>query len=346
MSSCIYDDSPAVGVCPNCDFGVCQDCLDGGSEGVCRTCSEERAHRRQSSAIQREYETPASQARRCNYCRAAEDESTPLDGEGYCENCRSLPRCIAHADLIAVGNCKSCRREYCRKCLGFTDVCQSCQSRQKTRPLNDRGGATAAAASGAKGAKKARKTAPMDSGGQAAKGTKGAKGKGTSPPEGEGGKPVKKRSRGQVAIEEKLRAKREAKQSRTRTLILASVAAAFLLVLVSGTYMHAMSPEAQEAKLRDQMVAVHRAVTHHYRLHREFPQTAEDIKRALDETKAKGGRRIKVVVGNDIEPNAVIYQAGRSGSGFTIQAADAHGALLLTPNDQPYFLDQYYEPAP
>jgi hypothetical protein len=338
MASCIYDDSPSISICPGCDFGVCQDCVDAGSEGVCRTCSEERAHRRESSAIQREYEAPSTQVRRCNYCRAAEDDSTALDGDGYCEACRELPRCVAHGDLIAVGNCKSCRREYCRKCLGFTDVCQSCQSRQKTRPLSDRGGAAAAAAKAAP--KKAKKTSPIEGNPPAAR--KGEKG-GSPPAATAEGKPGKKRTRGQAAIEERLRAKRSAQHSRTRNLVLAAVAAVFLLLMSGGAYLHAMSPEAQAAKIQEQMVTVHRAVVHHYRKTNKLPQSVPEIRAALEEMHVKGARRIKIAMEGDSRTGAVIYMPSRTGSGFMIQGANGRGELLMAPNDAPLFLDQYYE---
>ncbi|MEB3328798.1 MAG: hypothetical protein VKQ33_06160 [Candidatus Sericytochromatia bacterium] len=338
MATCIYDDSPSVTICPGCDFGVCQACVDTGSEGVCRTCSEERAHRRESSAIQRAYDAPVVQARRCNYCRAPEDETLTLDGDGYCEACRDLPRCVAHSDLVAVGNCKSCRREYCRKCLGFTDVCQSCQTRQKTRPLTDRGGA---AAGGAKpGPKKARKTSPIDSQPPAARKGDREEAPAAARP---AGKPGKKRSRGQVAIEEKLRAQQEAKQSRTRNLVLASVAALLLLMMSGGAYLHAMSPEAQAAKIHEQMVTVHRAVVHHYRKTNKLPQSVPEIRAALADLHVKGARRIKIAMEGDSRTGAVIYVPSRTGSGFMIQGANSRGELLMAPNDAPLFLDQYYE---
>jgi hypothetical protein len=346
MASCIYDDSPSVAICSGCDFGVCQACLDGGGDGVCRTCAEERAHRRESSAIQREYEAPAVQVRRCNYCRAAEDDSTTLDGDGYCEACRDLPRCVAHSDLIAVGNCKACRREYCRKCLGFTDVCQSCQARQKTRPLTDKGGAAAAA--GKPVTKKARKTSPIEAPAPAArKGDKG--GGGTAAATGPDGKPAKKRSRGQAVIEEKLRSAHTSEQSKTKKLVLAAATAVVLLLMPAGAYLQAMSPEAQSAKIYEQMVVVHRGVVHHYRKTNKIPKSVPEIRAALEEMNVKGARRIKIAMDDDSRTGAVIYAPSQTGSGFMIQGADSRGELLMAPNDTPLFLDQYYEsgnPAP
>lgn len=133
MSSCIYHDAEAVTICPSCDFGVCQQCMDEGEDGICATCAEERSHRRAQSAVQREYETAVA-VKRCSYCRAAEDDETPLDEQGYCPTCAVLSRCTTHSELVAVGHCKSCRQEYCRKCLGFTDICQSCQAKPKVAP--------------------------------------------------------------------------------------------------------------------------------------------------------------------------------------------------------------------
>lgn len=335
MASCIYDDSPAVGVCPGCDFGVCQSCLDQGTEGVCKTCAEERETRRSNSALNRTYETPAAPVKRCNYCRAAEDEQTSLDEEGYCEACRALPRCIAHADLVAVGHCKTCRREFCRKCLGFTDICQACQAKPKTRPLTDK--AAAEAARGGKPAKKARQTAPMDGGG-----TKGGKPKPRAPKGKDGGEATapKRRTRGQSAIEEKLRAQ-NANRPKTRLIVFASVLALGLLLLVSGTYMHAMSPDAQAAKLREQMFVVHRAVVLHYKKTDRFPSSPAEISATLETMNVKGARRIRISSSHTRAPNTIIYAQNRNGAGFTIQGADNRGELLLDPNQMPYMLDEY-----
>src|SRR5687768_12150539 len=110
MSACIYhDEAESVTLCPGCDFGVCQKCMDERVAGVCSTCSEEQALRQQDRE-QRGADV-AQNVPRCNYCRAAGDDETPLDEEGYCEACRVLPRCSDHSELIAVGHCKSCRQE-------------------------------------------------------------------------------------------------------------------------------------------------------------------------------------------------------------------------------------------
>ncbi|MEB3197610.1 MAG: hypothetical protein VKP62_10450 [Candidatus Sericytochromatia bacterium] len=338
MASCIYDDSPAVSVCSGCDFGVCQACLDQGEDGVCRTCSEERAHRRTSSAVQREYEAPTASSRRCNYCRAAEDEQTHLDDEGYCDACRALPRCISHADLVAVGHCKSCRREFCRKCLGFTDVCQSCQAKPKTRPLNERS-APDAARSG-KSNKKAKKTSPID-GAPAAKGGAGKGAKGAAPANAASDK----RNRGRNAIQERLKTQ-NAPQSRARMVTLAVVVAGFLLLLASGTYMHAMSPEAQEDKLREQVQTVHRAVFEHYSESRQLPRTADEVTRVLLARNVKNARRIRIAGEEARIPNAVVYECNPAGTHFLVQARDRDGRWLLSPGEVPYALTDRENPIP
>lgn len=352
MSSCIYDDAPSTTICPGCDFGVCQDCIDGGGDGVCKTCYEERSSRQKDSAFQREY-TVEAQVPRCNYCRAAEDESTTLDAEGYCDACRALSRCILHEELIAVGHCKTCRREFCRKCLGFTDVCQECTAKNKTRPLKEKAPSATAAPKSSKSPKKAKKTSPMEEPAAASgRGAKGTKGGGTKGLKGKSRqledepqpqkKGPKKPTRGQAAIEEKLTKKASAR-SRTQLLIAASILAVGMLVMVSGMYLHAMSPEEQARKLRDQMITVHRGVVHHYRKNGKLPKNSDDIQRALADLKIKGANKIKITL-KSADPGAVIYVPGQSG--FMIQGADSKGELLTSPAGGPFYLDQYYDSTP
>lgn len=319
--------------------------MDGGGDGVCKTCFEERSSRQRESAFQREY-TVETQVPRCNYCRAAEDETTTLDPEGYCDACRALSRCVLHEELIAVGHCKACRREFCRKCLGFTDVCQECTAKSKTKPLKDRAPSAAAAPKSSKSPKKARKTAPMEAPAPAARGSRGSKGTGSKskplPPEA--GEPPKKGpkkpSRGQAAIEEKL-SKKAGTRSRTQMLIAASILAIGMLVMVSGMYMHAMSPEEQARRVKEQMIVVHRGVTHFYRKKGQPPKDIAEIKGALAEMRIKGANKIKISLSKGGEPGAVIYIPGQSG--FMIQGADNKGEVLKSPAGAPFTLDHYYD---
>ena len=328
--------------------------MDGGGDGVCKTCFEERSSRQRESAFQRE-RTVEAVVPRCNYCRAAEDEATTLDAEGYCDACRALSRCILHEELIAVGHCKTCRREFCRKCLGFTDVCQECTAKAKTKPLKDKAPSAAAAPKPGKSPKKAKKTSPMEAPAPAAKGARtgtgpmkagaaaaGKKGKTKGLPEDAEPpkKGPKKPSRGQAAMEEKLQ-KNSAKRSRTQLIAAASILALGILIMVSGMYMHAMSPEEQARRVKDQMVTVHRGVVHHYRKNGKLPKSSEDIQRALAELKVKGAGKIKISLRTATEPGAVVYVPSQSG--FMIQGADNKGQLLLSPAGSPFFLDQYYD---
>jgi hypothetical protein len=136
MSDCIYHDAPSVAVCPACEFPVCQECIDGGENGVCAECTTERKERQANSVLVRDFLpaapiAPVVSAARCGYCRVLEDEETPLNEEGFCESCAILPRCVNHIDLVAVDKCKVCRQPHCRKCLGFTNICPSCTEKGK-----------------------------------------------------------------------------------------------------------------------------------------------------------------------------------------------------------------------
>lgn len=321
--------------------------MDNGGDGVCKTCYEENAIRATDSATRQDSAVDANVAR-CNYCRAAEDDVTTIDAEGYCDACRALSRCILHEELIAVGHCKTCRREFCRKCLGFTDVCQECTTKAKTKPLKEKAPSAAAAAKPSKSPKKAKKTAPMEE--PAARGApKGAKtgtknlkgGKGSKPLEEDvpAAKKPKKPSRGQAAIQEKLE-KKSTGRSRTQVIAAASILALGILIMVSGMWMHAMSPEEQARKLKEQMITVHRGVVHHYRKNGRLPKNADDIRMALTDLKVRNASKIKISL-KSAEPGAVIYVPGQSG--FMVQGADSKGELLKSAAGVPFYFDQYYD---
>lgn len=345
---CIYhDDQPSVTLCPGCDFGVCQKCMDEGAEGVCATCNEERNVRRETSAIQREYEV-AQSVRRCNYCRVGEDDETPLDQEGYCEACRVLPRCTTHVDLIAVGHCKSCRSEYCRKCLGFTDICQDCQSKQKAQPKKP-GGASSAPRAGATsgtspaGARKKKRPAGTEADRPKKKRPPGAKGAAEDTEEKK--KKKKKPTRGEIALKEKQQAKTAGKL-RMQVLVVGIVGALVCIVMASGMWMRAQSPEEQAKRLQEQMVMVHQGVFHYYRKMNQMPRTADDIKRALADMKNREGRSIRIHTGEGSPPpGSVIFTPGED-TGFTIKATDHKGEFLKAQGGAPIMIDQYYDSTP
>jgi hypothetical protein len=356
MAGCIYHDAEAVAVCPGCDFGVCQTCMDDGSEGVCSTCSEERDMRRQHSALQREF-TVEEQVARCNYCRAAADEDTPIDDHGYCPTCTTLARCCLHDDLIAVGHCKSCRKEYCRKCLGFTDVCQTCTAKNKLKPV--KAPPPAAAARPLK--KKASGTTPIKEGTVRAKvapvpvGKKKAKSaplevvpakvaRSTQELDENGKKKKKPPSRGTLAMAAKLAAKSPA---RPRWQWLASGAVAFVIVIALSGLLHAGSPEDNSRHLQEQMITVHRGILHYYQLHNTLPKSANEIYTALADLKVPNPRsihiarkppRAKKVAG---AANSVLFDV--TGGSFIVTAADATGSILTDPRGDMVFLDQSYD---
>ncbi|MDB5100872.1 MAG: hypothetical protein JWM80_5293 [Cyanobacteria bacterium RYN_339] len=352
MSACIYHDAEAVAICPSCDFGVCQTCMDQGSEGVCSTCSEERDMRRQHSALQREY-TVEEQVARCNYCRAQADEETPLDGQGYCPTCSTLARCCLHDDLIAVGHCKSCRKEYCRKCLGFTDVCQSCTAKNKSRPTK------AAPPSTVKNVKKrAAGTSPMkesasgrkDGEGRRRDETAALKGGGTkssknAPAEPENGEKKKKKAptRGMIAMEAKMAAKAPAPK-RFPIIAAALVGAVGVIVFLSGTMLNASSPEGQLKLRQEEMVKVHRGVIQYYKDHGKLPSKPDQIVGTLRRMDVKGAEKLKIAMGmgqKGSPPNTILYAA--SGATFMVLAADDKGKVLLNSRGQPLSLDQSYD---
>lgn len=328
--------------------------MDEGADGVCSTCSEERAVRAQTSAVQREWEV-AQQVPRCNYCRAAADDETPLDEEGYCEACRVLPRCTDHADLIAVGHCKSCRQEFCRKCLGFTDVCQACAAKQKAKPAAKPGtksgakpaGAGSSAKAGASGAKpggaRPKKKRPPGAAEAEPKGAR-PKGKGGKPAVelDEKGRPKKKPpTRGQTAVAEKMKAKSAGRSK--LFIIMSSVAGALcVLVLLSGMWLKANSPEAESVRLQEQMIQVHRAVIHYQNKTHRLPGSADDIRAALAELRLKGANRIRVVMaGAGSSPSSVVFEP--KGESFFIRAADGKGQELRNASGGVVEINQYFD---
>lgn len=355
MSACIYHDADAVAICPSCDFGVCQACLDGGSEGVCQTCLEEREFRQKNSAVQREY-TPEAVVPRCNYCRAQADDETPLDSDGYCPTCSILARCVSHHDLIAVGPCKGCRRDFCRKCLGFTDVCPTCTAqnrvktksptkpmaaggRSPTRPMNGKAPPAPAGKVGT-GKTGTGKTGTGKTGtGGMAKGAKGA-------PED---KP--KRSRGgKEAVEAKLQAQTSGSALRYQ---IAGVAVAFLLLIFGGfSFLRASasSPEEQAKRLQEQMVAVHKAVLAHQTKLARLPSNQAELMASLQGVEVPDRKHLKVVLRassapmNAGEPNTVYYQP--AGDGFVVVATDREGKPLVDARGSMIMLDQYTPAAP
>jgi hypothetical protein len=328
--------------------------MDDGSDGVCSTCSEERDLRRQHSAVQREY-TVEEQVARCNYCRAQADEETPLDAQGYCPTCTSLARCCLHDDLIAVGHCKSCRQEYCRKCLGFTDVCQSCTAKNKSRP------AKAAPPPAVKsGKKRAAGTSPMKEDAPAARkegGTKrkkgdtaplkGSTGKVAPDPADPDGKKKKKKAptRGMIAMEQRMAAKAAPRNFR---VVAASVAGAFVcLLLLSGMFMHASSPDEQSRRLQEQMIVVHRGIVHYYKMNSKLPKSPDQIYAALGQLNVRNARKIHIapkpprVTSVPQAPNSVLYEV--QGSTFIVTAADSTGNILKDPRGDMVFLDQGFD---
>jgi hypothetical protein len=330
--------------------------MDEGSEGVCSTCSEERDMRRQHSALQREY-TVEEQVARCNYCRAQADDETPLDEQGYCPTCSSLARCCLHDDLIAVGHCKSCRQEYCRKCLGFTDVCQSCTAKNKARapkqapppavkgtkkraagtsPIKEK---DAPAASGKKeGTKRRDESAPL-------KGTKNlAKGAAPEPAEKDGKNKKKKApTRGMIAMEQRMAAKAPPPK-RFPVLAASAVGAVLCIVVLSGMFMHASSPEEQAKLRQEEMITVHRGVIEYYKENGKLPKKPEQIVSALRRLNVKGVEKLKISLGpvrNQVTPNTILVSG--SGATFEVLASDDQGRVMTNSRGQPLALDQSYD---
>lgn len=329
MSGCIYHDAESVSICPSCDFGVCQQCMDEGSEGVCSTCSEERDNRRQNSALQREY-TVEEQVPRCNYCRVAADADAPHDEQGYCEACRTLARCCVHDELIAVGHCKTCRKEYCRKCLGFTDVCQTCTAQNKTKPLKPPP-ATAAKPSKAK--------KPASAG---AKGPAKSPGKSTAKntaPLAESSSKQKAPTRGKLAMEAKLNA-RAAKRGPGQIVIFGIIGAIACIWFLGSLVVNASSPESQSKLLQAQMKTVQKAVLHYFDKNKRLPLEPREIYQSLGELKVKDATKITILLYADRKPGSVLYRVNPPNNSFMIQGTNSKGEILAV-DGQALVLDQY-----
>lgn len=344
---CIYhDEFESIALCPGCDFGVCQKCMDDGAEGVCSTCAEERAFRKENSAVQRAYEVAEAVAR-CNYCRVASSDEAPLDAHGYCEACQALPRCTTHSDLIAVGHCKGCRQEYCRKCLGFTDVCQDCTAKQKVKPKKpapagaEPAGARKGASRGQAPAGARKRTAPLGAEPGAGPAGKRKRPAGAGKPSGkaeageDGVKKKPKPSRGEAALQEKLKGERS-----PLNVVIASVAGALvLLVLFSGMFLSAQSPEAQAKRIRQEMQLVHQAVMHYERKVGRLPAQPDEIKRALADMRAPNHKKIRIGLSPAEAPGGVVY-ARVGNRGFMITGADSDGNSLRDASGAVLYLNQ------
>jgi type II secretory pathway pseudopilin PulG len=354
MADCIYHDAVAVTNCPECDFAVCQACLDGGEDGMCANCTEDRARRAQAVV--------AEEVARCKYCRIAEDDETPLDHDGYCGTCAALPRCATHDDLIAFDNCKSCRAQYCRKCLGFNNVCESCTAKQKAAPPRPPKPATAERPAGTGAIKRPPDGAKKPGTGPVKRPADGGppKPKRPRPPaaQAEGAKPGAKRKKGEPELDEKGRPKKrppsrgtqavEAKlqssmggRARKQFIAVGVVVGAVAIVLLSGLVMRASSTEEQTKQVQDQMVEVHRAVSHYYKQHSRLPSNGEEIKTTMVALGVKNAKRIKIT--DKLAPGAVFYQLSGE-EGFVIMGGDSKGEAIKTGSGAPVTLDQYATP--
>lgn len=190
MPACMYDDAEATAVCPGCEFGVCQACLDGGGDGYCATCAEDIADRRANSAIQ---------VARCAFCRAAEDPETPLDQDGYCAVCAERTRCVTHPAALSVERCKGCRKPHCRQCLGFSDYCEPCRAAGRAAPPKRPASPKPRPAPGRPGSPPRPAARP----GSSAPARAGAKGRPGSP------KPKAPMTRGEAALRARMEAERQ-----------------------------------------------------------------------------------------------------------------------------------------
>lgn len=348
MSACIYHDAESVTICPSCDFAVCQECLDGGADGVCANCTEDRARQQAQVA--------AEEVERCKYCRIAADEETTLDHDGYCTTCAALPRCATHDDLIAFDHCKSCRQQFCRKCLGFNNVCEACTIKQKANPPRPKPPAAAGGTGAVKrpdGAKKGTGTVrkgegppkpkrPRPPGTAAGKpGAPGARRKKGEPELDEKGRPKKRPpSRGTAAMEAKLQSKMGG-NARKQLIAAMVVVGACVLVLASSLVMRASSAESQTKVIQDQMVTVHQTVLAYYKEYKRWPPSADAIKDEMIKLGTKDAKRIKVA--DKPEPSAVVYQLSGE-DGFMVTGADPKGETIKSTNGNPVALDQYFSP--
>jgi hypothetical protein len=269
-----------------------------------------------------------------------------------------LPRCATHDDLIAFDHCKSCRAQYCRKCLGFANVCEACTIKQKANPPKPPKPAAAAGGTGAMkrpdGAK--RGTGPVKKGEgpprpkrprppgatPAGKGASaGARRKKGEPELDEKGRPKKKPpSRGTQAMEAKLQTKM-APNARMQMIATFVVIGACVIVLAGSFVMRASSTESQSKVIQEQMVTVHQAAVAYYKENKRWPPTPDAVKDELIKMGAKGAKNIKVA--DKPTPSAVVYQLSGE-DGFLVTGADAKGEVIKTANGSPIALDQYFAP--
>jgi hypothetical protein len=367
MSACIYHDAEAVAVCPSCDFAVCQGCLDNGADGMCEECAGARDRQAAMAAVE--------EVERCKYCRIASDEETILDMDGYCASCAALPRCATHDDLIAFDACKSCRQQYCRKCLGFNNVCEACTLKQKAAPPRPKppasaGGTGAVKREGAKAGTGAVKkgtgavkkgTGPIKGGTGPIKAEAGDRPKPKRPrPPGPGAKPTdaKGRKRPEPELDEKGRPKKKppsrgtaamaskmdaqlAGRARKQMVAMAVVIGAIAIILMGSMMVKASSPEAQTKAVQEQMVAVQQAVVAFNKSHSHWPASAEDIRGQLTQMGVPGASKFKIAT--KPAPSTVIYQLSGE-DGFLITGTDAEGQVLKSSNGNPIALDQYFSP--
>lgn len=353
MSACIYHDAEAAAICASCDFAVCQVCLDGGKDGVCATCYEEDAHR-----AERAERAAATEIRRCAYCRAMEDDETPLDPHGYCGSCAALTRCATHEEAIAFGQCQVCRSQYCRKCLGFEDICTGCKAKaaaadrpkpQGTKKLPNAGGTNKlgtdelpkkrpAGAPTKRGTGTQRPGTGKPGTGRTGTGKTGTGKVGT----GKLGAEAKPPTRGQAAIQARLQV---SSKPIPRTWLIGGGVAAVVLVL--GLLVMLMSggnsAEAVTERMQRRAVSVHQAVVHHYHKSGKLPQRPEEIKQALRTLKVEGASKIRIALDEKrARPESVIYK--RDGeTNFIIQASDREGELLKRDDGQVFYLDQFFD---
>jgi hypothetical protein len=354
MSSCIYHDFEAVAICPSCDFGVCQTCLDEGENGVCSTCMEEQRSRDAARVVKSQDEM--AEGRRCHYCRVAEDAETRLDYHGYCETCAVLNRCHVHEEAIAIGHCKSCRREYCRKCLGFADVCQTCTAQKKTKPLQAPAQPAAKSGSAKPVGKKSEKTAatkapvatasrterkPLgktETAAKAASGGIGIKAGGlTQTKDVPGGSGAS--GEGKLRLKQEPANEASAKPAARRRLPMVLGASVLLVVgaLIYSGVLLGGAPAGKTLPMDEQMKSVHRGVVGFTRKYRRIPHGLSELQEAVNlELGQQAG--ISLSTKKTTLPKTVIYQ--QSGNGYVITATDEHGGPVIN-NGIPIRLDQY-----
>jgi hypothetical protein len=340
MADCIYHDAVAVTNCPECDFAVCQACLDGGEDGMCANCTED-SNRRASAVV-------AEEVARCKYCHIAEDDETPLDTDGYCGTCAALPRCATHDDLIAFDTCKGCRQQFCRKCLGFNNVCEACTAKQKAapprppRPPAEKAGAAKRPDGAKKGAGPAKRPdGPKPKRPRPPAADEAPKRRKKGEPELDAkGRPKKRPpSRGTQAMEAKLQAQAAAKR---RPMIIAGAVVGLVVVTLLVGMFRPMSAEDFNNRIRPQMVAVHKAVLMYYRENRSLPRSEGALKAKLDSMPGDELKGLKLKFGGSPDgPGQVVYK--KRGEGFVVQATDQKGELMLGETGMPLTLDESYD---